>query len=271
MGPISPIPTGFVPSGRLNHRIACILFDIYGTLFISRSGDVGIMEAAGYRKSNMINLLSRFNIRKPVSILMNEYISTIKKAHAVQRSRGIDFPEVEIDRLWMEIMEGDDLHTAKAFAIEFELMTNPVFPMPGLLRSLKACLENKIILGIISNAQFYTPYLFKWFFGRKIGEMGFHKDLLFYSHKTGHAKPSLFMFKQAADHLERMGIRTKAVLYVGNDMLNDILPAKAVGFSTALFAGDARSLRLRKDKPECRELQADLIITNLMQLIDYIA
>jgi putative hydrolase of the HAD superfamily len=53
-------------------------------------------------------------------------------------------------------------------------------------------------------------------------------------------------------------------------MLNDIYPAKNAGFNTALFAGDARSLRLRKDIPECKTLSADLVITDLIQLLDYI-
>jgi FMN phosphatase YigB (HAD superfamily) len=30
---------------------------------------------------------------------------------------------------------------------------------------------------------------------------------------------------------------------VGNDALRDLAPARAAGFQTALFAGDARSLR----------------------------
>ena len=65
-----------------------------------------------------------------------------------------------------------------------------------------------------------------------------------------------------------MGIETSSVLYLGNDMLNDILPADRAGFQTALFAGDARSLRLRKDDPRCQGLAADLVITDLMQLVE---
>ena len=54
-------------------------------------------------------------------------------------------------------------------------------------------------------------------------------------------------------------------------MLNDIYPAKQLGFQTALFAGDARSLRLRADDPRCRNLSADLVLTDLEQLIGYIS
>ena len=36
-----PIPTGLEPKGEVGDGIKCILFDIYGTLFISGSGDIG--------------------------------------------------------------------------------------------------------------------------------------------------------------------------------------------------------------------------------------
>jgi putative hydrolase of the HAD superfamily len=53
-------------------------------------------------------------------------------------------------------------------------------------------------------------------------------------------------------------------------MLNDIYPARKAGFTTALFAGDKRSLRLRQDDPRCANISADLVITDLYQLLDHL-
>ena len=53
-------------------------------------------------------------------------------------------------------------------------------------------------------------------------------------------------------------------------MLNDIYPARQLGFQTALFAGDARSLRLRPEDPRCSDLPVDIILTDLGQLIGYL-
>jgi putative hydrolase of the HAD superfamily len=78
-------------------------------------------------------------------------------------------------------------------------------------------------------------------------------------------------FKKAAAALSAMGLKPAASLYVGNDMLNDIYPAKQLGFQTALFAGDTRSLRLRPDDPRCANLSADLVLTELSQLIEHIS
>jgi putative hydrolase of the HAD superfamily len=50
-------------------------------------------------------------------------------------------------------------------------------------------------------------------------------------------------------------------------MLKDIWPATRLGFKTALFAGDRRSLRLREDDERCRVLQPDLVIDQLEQLV----
>ena len=53
---------------------------------------------------------------------------------------------------------------------------------------------------------------------------------------------------------------------VGNDVRNDLLGARAAGLRTALFAGDARSLRLRRDDPRSAAVCPDLVLTHLSQL-----
>jgi len=79
------------------------------------------------------------------------------------------------------------------------------------------------------------------------------------------------MFQVAAEDLSQREIRPSSVLYVGNDMLNDVFPASQVGFRTALFAGDERSLRLRAEDSQVDGLSADLILTDLTQLPDCLA
>ena len=170
----------------------------------------------------------------------------------------------------MQALDNKNLDPVRMFADEFESLVNPVYPMPHLSKLLLACKAGNILMGIISNAQFYTPFLFERFLGSKLEELGFCSDLIFYSYRFGYAKPSLFLFKLAADQLKSMGFSLNSALYLGNDMLNDIYPAKKTGFQTALFAGDRRSLRLRKDDPRCKNLTPDLVITDLIQLLDYI-
>lgn len=268
--PLSPLPTPLNPVGKLKERIQCILFDVYGTLFISASGDISIARKQSRQSQHLKNLLARYQIKKKPEIVLNDFFSAIDIEHKRFRKTGVDFPEVEIDRIWTRVLEIKELNAVRAFAVEFELIVNPVYPMPNLAEMLTVCKKSKVLMGIISNAQFFTPYLFNWFLDASPEDLGFKSDLIFYSYKSGRAKPSPFMFETAANNLKNMDISAYSVLYVGNDMLNDIYPAKIVGFKTALFAGDARSLRLRENHPKCQNLSADLVITDLVQLLDLV-
>ncbi|HUV50815.1 MAG TPA: HAD family hydrolase [Anaerolineae bacterium] len=272
--PLSPVPTTLCRSGNLKKKIKCMIFDIYGTLFISGSGDIGIAKKKSpkaYMKTyELKQLLIEFKIRKTPEAVLNDLFSAIEKKHDKLKKQGIDFPEVEIDRIWMSILKNNDPVTVRKFAAIFEIIVNPVYPMPNLREMLSACKKSQVLLGIISNAQFYTPFLFKWLLDSNLEKLGFHPDLTLFSYKSGHAKPSPFMFQSALERLKRLNVPADSALYIGNDMLNDIYPAKKTGFNTALFAGDTRSLRLRKDVGECKTLSPDLVITDLIQLLDYI-
>ena len=268
--PLSPLSTTVNPGGNLEEDIGCLLFDIYGTLFISGSGDISIARRQSRQTQQIRKLLETHHIKKNPQTLLNDFFSAIDKEHEKLKKKGVDVPEVEIEKIWASVLGIDDLDVARAFAVEFEMIVNPVYPMPNVEKILSACRQSHIVTGIISNAQFFTPYLFHWFFNSRPEDIGFNPDLIFYSYKTGYAKPSTVMFEYAAENLEHMNIPSSSALYIGNDMLNDIFPAQKTGFKTALFAGDARSLRMREDHPACRNLSPDIIITDLVQLIEYI-
>jgi putative hydrolase of the HAD superfamily len=268
--PLLPISTTLNPIGEIEENIRCILFDIYGTLFISGSGDISIGRRQSRQTIYFKKLMDRYHLKNDPQTLLNEFFSVIDGEHERLKKNGVDFPEVEIERIWAKVLDIEALEEARTFAMEFEMIVNPAYPMPNLEKTLSACRQSHVQMGIISNAQFFTPYLFHWFFDSDPERLGFNRDLIFYSYKTGHAKPSTTMFEIAAENLEHMDIPAYSVLYIGNDMLNDVLPAKKTGFKTALFAGDARSLRLRKDHPECQNLSPDIIVTDLIQLLEYV-
>ena len=266
--PLSPLPTPLTPIGKLEEKIQCILFDVYGTLFISGSGDISIARQQSRQTQKLKNLLDRYQIKKKPQIVLDDFFSAIDMEHKRLRKTGVDVPEVEIDRIWTRVLEIEKFDDVRAFAVEFELIVNPVYPMPNLEKMLSGCKKSKVLMGIISNAQFFTPYLFSWFLDSSPEDLGFKSDLIFYSYKSGHGKPSPFMFDAAANNLRNMDISANSSLYIGNDMLNDIYPAKMAGFKTALFAGDARSLRLRENHPKCQNLSADIVITDLVQVLN---
>ena len=267
---LSPLSTGLSPTGRLRENIRCVLFDVYGTLFISGSGDIGAAEQGASRRKAINELLRKYRIGKNARTVLDELQAAIQTRHAELRSRGNDFPEVRIDQIWQQVLPINEQKTVQQFALEFELISNPSYPMPHLADLLSACRQKEKSMGIISNAQFYTPCLFRWFLHADPEGLGFNSDLIFYSYRYEMAKPSPTLFKMAAETLIAGGTQPSAVLFLGNDMLNDIYPARNAGFQTALFAGDKRSLRLRTDDPRCRDLTPDLVLTDLGQLIKFI-
>jgi putative hydrolase of the HAD superfamily len=270
LAPMSPLPTSLRPGGSLSGKIQCVLFDIYGTLFISASGDIHTAAKSSPRTDQLEHLPRKYDVGKTPQVLVAELHDAIKAKHRRLKDSGIDYPEVRIDEIWQPILGIDDMRRVRKFAIEYELIVNPVYPMPHLETLLAACRQTNLAMGIISNAQFFTPLLFEWFLDARMKQLGFDSELVFLSYQLGYAKPSAVPFKMAASAINAKGFDTNAALFVGNDMLNDIYPAQRLGFQTALFAGDARSLRLRTDESRCSNLSADLILTDLGQLIGHL-
>ncbi len=267
---LTPIPTVLAPAGDLTHDIRCVLFDIYGTLFISGSGDIGLAKQNSPKLEEIKFLLAEYEIQKTPRALLDELRDAIKARHKDLHDKGVEFPEIQIDRIWQQVLQSDNQDRIRQFAAKFELISNPVYPMPDIADLLSTCRQQNLLMGIISNAQFYTPYLFNWFLDSDPQGLGFSPDLIFYSYIFEMAKPSAILFKMAAEKLKEKEIQPSSALYIGNDMLNDIYPAQQTGFQTALFAGDKRSLRLRTEDPRCRDLKPDLVVTDLGQLMRHL-
>lgn len=171
----------------------------------------------------------------------------------------------------------------ETFATTYELKINPVWPMPGTIKCLSQLSAQGRPLGVISNAQFMTPGLVRCLLQAETHGWQFHPSLEFYSYRFGRAKPGLELYQRANQAIRAWqtanasdsnvggrGIQPSRVLYIGNDQLKDVWPASQIGFRTALFAGDACSLRLRSDDPRASSVSPDLIITHWDQLLDCI-
>jgi putative hydrolase of the HAD superfamily len=276
---LKPQPTGFPAHLAALADIRAVIFDIYGTLFISGSGDIG-PASAEQNEQALREALSVVGL--PVEQLRDNsratqiLVDSIHEAQAVRRSQGIEFPEVDIIAVWQQVLTKllkQDLNLAfsdaqvRRLAVEYECRTNPVWSMPGLRDTLATLRAAGRQLGIVSNAQFYTPLMFQALLDATPEELGFNPRLCAWSYETLQGKPSVTLFQQVLNELATgHGIRPQQTLYVGNDMLKDIWPATQLGCKTALFAGDRRSLKLREDDERCQGLKPDLVIDHLSQL-----
>lgn len=269
--PIAPIPTGVEPKLKQLKNIKAVLFDIYGTLLVSSSGDVGtdpaFQDQQRSEDQRLDQLLADFQI--DLATATQRLSELITEEHRQLRDAGIPFPEIEIRELWQSILSAShDVPAAivEEVALRFELLKNPVWKMPGFDECLPALKGREIPVGIISNAQFYTSRILEALSSNTVVEIGFRRDLSHFSFRIGRAKPDQFLYKVAAESLRPHGIEPNEVLYIGNDMTKDIIPAKETGFVTGLFAGDQRSLRCGDHGDPHNHHSVDLIFTDLFQI-----
>lgn len=277
------VPEDARPRLQKLDAIRAVVFDVYGTLFSSGVGDISLSNE-GDRNEALQNTLTDHGISiidadnsEPLDRTLYEHIEQHQK---IRRAEGIEFPEVEIRNVWKDFTDGlikegriktpapIDIET---LVIDFETRVNPTQPMPSLETTLASLRGNGTIMSIISNAQFYTPLLFQAFLGQSYDSLGLCPDSSVWSYRLLEGKPSQQLYRDSAEKLEQhYGIRAEEVLYIGNDMRNDIWPAQAIGFKTALFSGDHLSLRRRKNDSDCRDILPDLEITALSQLVECI-
>jgi putative hydrolase of the HAD superfamily len=263
---LAPEATDVRPAGRIETSVRAMLFDVYGTLLISASGEIGTVAEKSNPAEKLKPLFQRYEIAQAPEAVTEALADATLHRHARMKAEGTDFPEIVIEAIWQSVLGWQDPVKIRAFALEFELLVNPVWPMPHLHALFAVCRRHQIAMGIISNAQFYTQPVLEGLLDQDLVACGFDPRLIFLSFRFGVAKPSLKLFELAVKRLESLNIGPGQALYVGNDMRNDIFPAHQVGFQTALFAGDARSLRLRAGDPCCATLAPDLVITDLIQL-----
>jgi putative hydrolase of the HAD superfamily len=286
--PIEPLPTGLKP--RLGpDRFRAMVFDIYGTLLVSSSGDIRRimispenMEEALSLAGISIRASGKNEKEKILDILLEDLIDSVVQTREELIREGTFFPEINILEHWNIILDkasrngwlnGTNRKAELTAAFIFEMLSNSVYPMPGMLEVLQKLKQSNVVLGIISNAQFYTPLVMNYFLEGIAGEdlRFFDPDLVVYSYRLKKAKPDQALFIPVKEKLlEKYGITARETLFIGNDMLKDIYPAYTAGFKTALFAADERSLRLREDNELIDGLQPDNIITELHQLLNLI-
>jgi putative hydrolase of the HAD superfamily len=264
---LEPLPTGYPTDCRPLPGVKAVIFDIYGTLLISASGDVEVTQvsAAAAREA-----LAALNLSQGAEEHVADFLrDTIRRHHS--RSP-YPHPEVDIVSVWADMMASLELAglacseegvDPRRLALAFELANNPVYPMPDARGVLASLSRSGYPLGIVSNAQFFTPLTLEHF----LPDWPFDNDLVVYSYRHMRAKPDPFLFEELTRGLAARGLEPADALYVGNDMLNDIATAGAAGLKTCLFAGDRRSLRLREKHPEIARLQPDRAIDQLGQLL----
>jgi len=258
-----------------------LLFDIYGTLLSSSSGEVGSV-ATRATSDHFVRAWQAADLgpldTATADRLRAGFFAAIRDEHA--RLRCIEdtvhlypYPEVDIRHIWKRLVSevfaiGGEISDAQLelLAACYEAGVNPVSPIPDARWAIET-LSSFLTLGVVSNAQFYTRHLFPACIGLSLEGLGFDPDACALSYEHLRAKPDPLLFSGPLAYLQECGIDSKEVLYVGNDMRNDVAAATNAGCMTALFAGDERSLRIREDDPMTREVVPSTVVRSLRALV----
>jgi putative hydrolase of the HAD superfamily len=281
--------------------IRAVLFDVYGTLVVSGSGEPvptgdATQERDVIHHQHALSLWSGVEIdRETAAASARYFMDTIHAFHTESREKGISYPEIDIREVWSCVLRKLEQRNSfpgtrdtavllshfsglpsestyirssiEELAVYYETLSNPVSRMPEAEETLQWLLNHNYVVGIVSNAQFYTPIVLHSVFGKSTEELGFKNNLCSWSWLTGSAKPGTKIFFPVLETLNKdYGIEPTNVLYVGNDVRNDVMSAAQLGIKTCLFAGDARSLRLRKDNPSCAGITPDMVVTSLFRI-----
>jgi putative hydrolase of the HAD superfamily len=275
------VPARCAARGESLHDIRAVIFDVYGTLVnYWRPGLHEIEERPHFLQEACREVADRFSFTEyliemdpeaaPEKTLYDLYCGLLALSHEKAAKKGALHHEVKIEAIWNLIVlmlkrRGydpevtgisieEDFGRYIGFAYNFFSLGRGLYP--GVVGALEKLKQNGMTLGIVSNAQFYTPIDLTLFIrdqtGGRIDDANelFDPDLCFYSYEYNTAKPDLLLFQKLYDALYEYQILPSQTVYVGNDLLIDIAPAQKAGMKTAFFSGDAQSSYLHGKENE---------------------
>ena len=214
-----------------------VIFDIYGTLLVAAPGGVKPDPLADPVLRDILRQLGHAPPGSPSADLH----AAVLRHHA---AAGVPFPEVDLRVLWREILSLEPGTDTSPLVEALEAAWHPATPMPGAENFIQRLSRSGISLGLLSNAQSNTL--------ASLGGIAnlFAPELTLLSYQHGIAKPAPELFQMLSDRLAGRGITPAEALFVGNDPLQDIVPAAAAGFQTALFTGHPDSRRPGECQPD---------------------
>lgn len=254
------------------HEVRAVIFDVYGTLFnYWKTGFGSEVARKEHLQAAFGKTIDRFGLRKALATMNTEeapeqtiydlYNGLITIKHDLAIGKGIQYSEIRIEQVWETIMlmimrygytfeelglgAMADVSRCMAYYYNFFAVGRGMYP--GVAGALKSLNKQNIKLGIVSNAQFYTPIDLSLYLRDQTNneivdyrEL-FDADLVYFSYEYGISKPDQFMFRKLFDAFYELHFLPEQTVFAGNDCLTDIAPAAENRMRTALFCGDCNS------------------------------
>lgn len=228
------------PLPRFNPKPRVILFDVYGTLLTTLHGDLEEQLRRHRAQESFLKTALFFGFSELTGLMWAEnFHRVLAEEHEHGRALGIAHPEVLVEEIWKKlIVKAPDAPILTPnpadLAMYRELVANPVSAYEGAAEMIKTLHRQGYVLGLASNAQFYTRPILEYILEISLHAV-FDARWTFFSYELGFAKPNPHFFRLIAARARCLGLHPKAVLMVGNDPVNDMEAAQLHGLQTLLF------------------------------------
>lgn len=260
----TPKPTAVssaVPNVAPKPRI--ILFDVYGTLLAAHHGDLEQQLRHRLAQKSFVKTARFFGFSEDVGLQWAEgFYRAVAEEHERCRALGISRPEVLVESIWKELLLSvpnapTPSPDPRNVAMYRELVANPVSPFEGVIETLETLRREGYLLGLASNAQFYTGPILEYVLDAALNAV-FDPQWTFFSYELGFAKPDPHFFRLVATRARRSGLNPEDVLMVGNDPVNDVEAAHIHGLQAVLFSPKASGSPhgAQSSKPQIHRLDA---------------
>ena len=276
--------------------IRAVTWTIYGTLVAIRGGELAYDMPESFETTVALEkTIQQFKMwnamtRKPgrPSEYLAEIYRTILQRTLLERGRqsSSGHPEIKVELIWQAIVGrlqqnqyrfdanyfGDIGAYSQKIAYFFHTSFQGIGPYADALRVLRRVRASGRLQGLVADAQCFTPLQLVRSLrcqdrAATLNDL-FETGLQAYSYELRARKPAGRLYRFVLDALEKRGVGPTEVLHVSNNWPDDLRPAKGYGMRTALFAGDAGSLRLGDLDVRSTTSGPDVILTSLAELGD---
>jgi len=184
--------------------------------------------------------------------------------------------QVLIERLtkkdfeWDEDEYGDMGELSEKVAWFFHSALQGVGAGPNALAALQHVHQAGCQQGIVADGQCFTLVQLE----RALSAQGkippldrlFTPGCVSFSFQFGVRQPAATLFEACQKRFAKIGIAPEETLHVASRLKDELLPARMLGMRTALYAGDAASLKATAAEVNDPQLRPDRILTDLRQI-----
>jgi FMN phosphatase YigB (HAD superfamily) len=273
-----------------------VLWNVYGTLLAISEGNL-VFEVADpfHMDVALTKTIDQFKMwnsmsRKPgqPSAYMREILQKVLAELRLAPSPGEKYPEIAAERVWENIVKklfqkeyafderffGSLAEFSQKVAYFYHSSLQGTSAYPGAADAVTYLARAGLQQGLLTDGQCFTAVQLQRALRKQ--DPGIALDELvpparrWISGEQKVRKPSASLFESALQHLAKEGIEASEVMHVGSNMDRDIIPAKAFGMRTALFAGDRTSLSATPEQLKHRRTRPDVLLTEYSQLAQVI-